>query len=93
MFWRINVRFQKHFYKVLYLASALLLSACSLDATLLSLEDSQIEVQNRKSADLIYGEVVTTSKGFQLTGVFGEVSEKTESITGNSWQFEGVFYE
>lgn len=87
------MRSKKYFYKALCLVSALLLSACSLDATLLSLEESQIEVQNRKSADLVYGEVVTTSKGFQLTGVFGEVSEKTESITGNNWQFEGVFYE
>lgn len=87
------MRSKKHFYKFLYFVSALLLSACSLDATLLSLQESQIEIQNRKSPDLIYGEVVTTSKGFQLTGVFGEISEKTESITGNNWQFEGVFYE
>lgn len=71
------------------------LVACSLEANLQSLaEKSEIlENLNRKEPDLIYGEVVTTSKGYQMTGVFGELSEKTTSLNGNNWQFEGVFYE
>lgn len=69
------------------------LSACSLEASISSQDDPLNEILERKSPDLTYGEVVTTSQGFQFTGVFGETSEKTKSINGNQWQFEGAFYE
>lgn len=69
------------------------ISACSLEANIVSQTDTLKETLDRKSPDLTYGEIVTTSGGFQLTGVFGESSEKTKSITNNEWQFEGAFYE
>ncbi|WP_415061949.1 hypothetical protein [Bdellovibrio sp.] len=75
------------------------ISACSIDAAILGLghqSSSDLEVQNRKEPDFIYGEVVTTHggrPGYQVKAVFGEISEKTSSLNGNKWQIEGVFYE
>lgn len=70
------------------------LSACSLDASIASLSQSiDIEQLNRKEPDFIHGEVVTTSAGHQITGVFGEISETTKAFNNSQWEFEGVFYE
>lgn len=71
-------------------------TGCSLDVSLespQSLSDISLKTMNRKEPDFIHGEVVTTSKGHQITGVFGEISEKTKAINNDQWEFEGVFYE
>lgn len=70
------------------------LSACSLDANIQSLSHTiDFEQLNRKEPDFIHGEVVTTSAGHQITGVFGEISETKKSFNNSQWEFEGVFYE
>ncbi len=74
------------------------LSACSLDATIFNkdLLSVDVEPQEHRTADFIYGEVVTTYggvPGYEVKAVFGEISEKTETLNGNKWQIEGVFYE
>ncbi len=64
-----------------------------MDASIASLSQiTDIENINRKEPDFIHGEVVTSGQ-YQMTGVFGEISEKTQSISNHQWQFEGVFYE
>jgi hypothetical protein len=69
------------------------LGGCSLDASIDSLSQAEnIGNLNRKEPDLIHGEIVT-SGNYQITGVFGEISEKTQSLNSNDWYFEGVFYE
>ncbi|NUN04712.1 MAG: hypothetical protein HUU57_03020 [Bdellovibrio sp.] len=69
------------------------LGACSLDANIQALTETiDIENLNRKEPDFIHGEVVTSGQ-FEITGVFGEISEKTKAINNNDWEFEGVFYE
>lgn len=89
---------QKRIYCVLrqaLLGTSLLLAltACSLDANIDSLSKSvDVDNLNRKEPDFITGEVVT-SGNFILTGVFGEISEKTTAINNPNWEFEGVFYE
>jgi len=77
-----------------FLWAFLSLSACSLDANIESLSQViDIEPLNRRDPDFIHGEVVTTSGGHQITGVFGEISEKTKAFNNSQWEFEGVFYE
>lgn len=77
------------------------LSACSLDAEILSANnliddgigniiDPKTDAQ-RVDHDFIVGETVTTKNGVVFTGVFGEVSEKR--ALENGVIFEGVFYE
>lgn len=69
------------------------LSACSLNADIQSLSQKiDIENLNRKDPDFIHGEVVTSGR-YQMTGVFGEISEKTKALNNSQWEFEGVFYE
>ena len=82
------------FKKIFFLFGLLLvLGACSLVASVTSLAQlADIENLNRKDPDFIHGEVVTSGR-YQITGVFGEVSEKTKAINSNEWEFEGVFYE
>lgn len=71
-----------------------LISGCSLDSSISSLVDpTPPDTLNRKDPDLLYGEVVTTSSGYQFKGVFGEISEKSTGLNNSQWQFEGVFYE
>lgn len=78
----------------IYLWLSIVLNACSLETSIQSLSpSSDIEHLNRKEPDFIHGEVVMTSGGHQITGVFGEVSETTKSINSSHWEFEGVFYE
>lgn len=81
--------------KIILILQFLNLSACSLEASIAPLTEvaESFEPLKRKNPDLTYGEIVTTSTGYQFSGTFGEISEKTESITGNGWQVEGVFYE
>lgn len=82
--------FQRIFF---LLGLVLVLGACSLDASLTSLPQlADIENLNRKDPDFIHGEVVTSGR-YQITGVFGEVSEKAKAINSSEWEFEGVFYE
>lgn len=77
----------------LALGFLLSLGACSLDANIQSLTTAiDIENLNRKDPDFIHGEVVTSGQ-FEITGVFGEISEKTKAINNSEWEFEGVFYE
>lgn len=87
---------KERFYKIfLLLLVSIILPACSLEANISSLTDA-IEALNREEPDFIYGEVVTTSggtPGYEVKAVFGEVSEKTESLNGNNWKIEGAFYE
>lgn len=78
--------------------SGLAIAACSLDASIekLTQDLSDPVNQSRTQPDFIYGEFVTTSAGhpgYQVKAVFGEVSEKTVSLTGNQWKIEGAFYE
>ena len=76
-----------------YTGLLIALSGCSLDANIQSLSQLiDVENLNRKDPDFIYGEVVTSGH-YQMTGVFGEISEKTQSINNSQWEFEGVFYE
>lgn len=81
--------------KVLFflVGSCSLMSACSLEANIEFPSDLTLKPMHRKEPDFIHGEVVTTTKGHQITGVFGEISEKTKAINTDSWEFEGVFYE
>lgn len=65
-----------------------------MEATLSNLKESPPQVvqpTSRPYPDFVMGEVVTTSSGHKIRGVFGEVSEKT--MTSNGWQIHGVFYE
>lgn len=82
--------------KILLPFSVLLfLTACSLESSITNLTDA-IDALNREEPDFIYGEVVTTSggtPGYEVKAVFGEVSEKTQSLNGNNWKIEGAFYE
>ena len=76
-----------------YMGLLIAFSGCSLDANIQSLSQSiDVENLNRKDPDFIHGEVVTSGH-YQMTGVFGEISEKTQSINNSQWEFEGVFYE
>lgn len=79
-----------------------LLSGCSLDASLMtprSLTDNLPDPGDsgpnlkpqRVDADFIAGEVVTTGNGVVIQGTFGEISEKKELSNGVT--FEGAFYE
>lgn len=82
----------------LYTLIAWCLTACSLNASISSIDQAEVEFESqaRKVPDFIHGEVVTTSggrPGYVVKAIFGEISEKTESLNGNGWQFEGVFYE
>jgi zinc protease len=52
---------------------------------------SQVGI-DRKDPDFIHGEVVTSGH-YQVTGVFGEISEKTKAVNNSQWEIEGVFYE
>jgi len=65
-----------------------------LDASIQSLSESidSIGHLNRKDPDFIHGEVVTSGH-YQVTGVFGEISEKTKAVNNSQWEIEGVFYE
>ena len=82
--------------KKFFLFSGLLvsLSACSMDASIQSLSEAidSIANLNRKDPDFIHGEVVTSGH-YQVTGVFGEISEKTKAVNNSQWEIEGVFYE
>ncbi len=82
--------------KILLPFSVLLfLTSCSLESSITNLTDA-IDALNREEPDFIYGEVVTTSggtPGYEVKAVFGEVSEKTQSLNGNNWKIEGAFYE
>lgn len=76
-------------------ALVMCLGACSMDANIQSLsqiKDKIIENLNRKDPDFIHGEVVTSGH-YEITGVFGEISEKTTAINNSQWEIEGVFYE
>lgn len=77
----------------LLLAVSSILSACSLDATLLSQEElgAILENLNRKEPDFVPGEVVTTAEGYRMTAVFGEIVEEKDA--SNGWKVKGVFYE
>lgn len=78
---------------ILGLVSIFVLGACSLDANIQSLTEAlDPENLNRKDPDFIHGEVVTSGQ-FEITGVFGEISEKTKAKNNADWEFEGVFYE
>lgn len=85
--------------RIICLILGLSLTGCSLEVSLEQLTEfvpPSILPQERKEPDFIHGEVITThagTAGYQLRGVFGEVSEKTASLNGNHWQVEGVFYE
>lgn len=70
-----------------------LLSACSLEASLTSLEEIANPVIDKLAteADFISGEVVTTGSGVVIKGTFGELSEK--QVLSNGIQIEGAFYE
>lgn len=73
--------------------SSYLLSACSLEASLTSLEEIATPVIGKLAteADFISGEIVTTGSGVVIKGTFGEVSEK--QVLSNGIQIEGAFYE
>lgn len=86
--------------KILFLLTTLLSSAaCSLDASILSMElipPKPVEFLQRHNTDFIHGEVVTVysgSKGYQIRAVFGELEEETQSLNGSPWSMKGVFYE
>lgn len=81
---------------VFYIYLLTILNACSLDADIQSISrDREIDFEkmNRKEPDFIHGEVVTTSAGHKITGVFGEVSETKKSFNNSQWEIEAVFYE
>ncbi len=65
-----------------------------MDASIQSLSEAidSIANLNRKDPDFIHGEVVTSGH-YQVTGVFGEISEKTKAVNNSQWEIEGVFYE
>lgn len=69
------------------------LSACSLDAQITDLHPSlsPIESIDHKDLDFYHAEVVTTSSGSIVKGVFGEISEK--QVLPNGAAIEGAFYE
>lgn len=73
--------------------SSFLLTACSLEASLTSLEEIASPVIDKLAteADFISGEIVTTGSGVVIKGTFGEVSEK--QVLSNGIQIEGAFYE
>lgn len=74
----------------------MLLTGCSLEATLIGSKEDPIEKNSQGPYDFISGEVVTTTHGragYQVRAVFGEISEETTSKNGNGWTVEGVFYE
>lgn len=84
----------KSFKQVFFiLLSSILVSACSMEASLDSLEEiaAPILEKMKTDADFVAGEVVTTGNGFVIKGTFGEVSEK--QVLSNGVQIEGVFYE
>lgn len=68
-------------------------SACSLDANITSMSENLpvVEDLERADPDFVHGEIVTTSSGFQVKAVLGEISEETTATNG--WRVEGVFYE
>lgn len=79
--------------KILFAASCLLLSGCSMDASISDIlpplptfEKSQIV-----NSDIVMAETVTTNNGVVITGAFGEISEK--KTLSNGVQIEGAFYE
>ncbi|MNJ98465.1 hypothetical protein D3C87_162310 [compost metagenome] len=72
----------------------LILSSCSLDASLteLSLIDANPgEKLQRDEVDFVSGEIVTTTNGVVVKGTFGEVSDK--QVLSNGATIEGAFYE
>lgn len=79
--------------KTVYAIVLLCLTGCSLDADISPLQiDSEIIGLSRAAPDLIYGEVVTTSQGFEFVGTFGEISERKSDLNNSGWIFEGAFY-
>lgn len=74
--------------------ATLSLGGCSIDISQTAASESSKNISvNRKNPDFINGEIVKTSAGHQITGVFGEVLENTKSFNNSQWEFEGVFYE
>lgn len=71
------------------------LTACSLELNIeKSLQDLNVNPPSvRRAPDFVHGERVTTKSGHQITGVFGEISEKKKALNNNQWEFEEVFYE
>lgn len=96
------VRRQPHFLFTVFIMlwTTGFLSGCSFDASITheELQSPSIDLEPlplaRGAPDFVSGEVVTTTlgdPGFEVKGVFGEVSEKQR--TANGWTVDGVFYE
>ena len=75
------------------ITSLVFLSGCSLDAIIQSLlsENLFFKVETKKTPDFLPGEIVTTSRGYQVQVIFGDISQKKS--TANGYELEGVFYE
>lgn len=77
----------------LVVSAILSLSGCSIEISQTTASEQFKSTRvNRKDPDFITGEIVKTSAGHQMTGVFGEVLENTKSFN-KQWEIEGVFYE
>lgn len=78
---------------VLLLGTLLFQTGCYMKFSFEDLaQETGTQTTVRSSEDYSDGETVVTANGYEVTGAFGEVSEKQVTTLTPGWQVDGSFY-